>query len=273
MDYGDLRIPRNLIRYSKERLFIMNQEDAQHYLYCAMSIGEQLLMSGAEVSRVEDTIRRICIAYGASRVDVFSITSSIVTTLYSEESGPCTQTRRIAGMAYDLNKLEQLNQLSRKICAEKPDYHRILGDLNSICCGPRYSFATQLLIYALISGSFSVFFGGDALDMAASAVIGILLKFLESFISRSALNALLSALLCSIAGGFLSSLSVLAGLGHHADLISIGNIMLLIPGIAFTNSLRDMFSGDIITGLIRFIESILLSIIIALGFSFANFLF
>lgn len=41
MDYGDLRIPRNLIRYSKERLFIMNQEDAQHYLYCAMSIGEQ----------------------------------------------------------------------------------------------------------------------------------------------------------------------------------------------------------------------------------------
>ena len=109
--------------------------------------------------------------------------------------------------------------------------------------------------------------------MAASAVIGILLKFLESFISRSALNALLSALLCSIAGGFLSSLSVLAGLGHHADLISIGNIMLLIPGIAFTNSLRDMFSGDIITGLIRFIESILLAIIIALGFSFANFLF
>ena len=59
----------------------MNREHAEQYLFCAMSIGEQLLINGAEVSRVEDTIRRICMAYGAARVDVFSITSSIVTTM------------------------------------------------------------------------------------------------------------------------------------------------------------------------------------------------
>lgn len=68
-------------------------------------------------------------------------------------------------------------------------------------------------------------------------------------------------LLCCGAGGVLSNLTVLIGLGHHADLISIGNIMLLIPGIAFTNSLRDMFSGDTITGLIRCMESILLALV------------
>ena len=71
----------------------------------------------------------------------------------------------------------------------------------------------------------------------------------------------------------MSNLAVLTGLGSHADLISIGNIMLLIPGIAFTNSVRDMFSGDTITGLLRFIESLLLAVTIALGFTFANFLF
>ena len=32
---------------------------------------EQLLCCGAEVGRVEDTIRRICLAYGATRADVF----------------------------------------------------------------------------------------------------------------------------------------------------------------------------------------------------------
>ena len=42
----------------------MNRREAEEYLYCAMSIGEQLLVSGAEVGRVEDTIRRICLAYG-----------------------------------------------------------------------------------------------------------------------------------------------------------------------------------------------------------------
>ena len=54
---------------------------------------------------------------------------------------------------------------------------------------------------------------------------------------------------------------------YTSDLISIGNIMLLIPGIAFTNSLRDMFSGDTITGLIRCMEALLLALVVGLGLS------
>ena len=49
--------------------------------------------------------------------------------------------------------------------------------------------------------------------------------------------------------------------------------MLLIPGVMFTNSLRDMFSGDTITGLVRCAESLLIAVTVALGFTFANFLF
>lgn len=176
-------------------------------------------------------------------------------------------------MANDLHKLDELNRLSRKICAERPEPAEIKYELDKICNGPRYSFAVQLLIYALVSGSFSVFFGGDWKDMAASAAIGVLLKFLEAFIKKASVNPMITALLCSSAGGLLANLAVLSGLGSHADLISIGNIMLFIPGLAFTNSLRDMFSGDTITGLIRFMESVLLAVVIALGFTFANFLF
>ena len=248
----------------------MKREEAEQYLFYAMTIGEMLLTSGAEVGRVEDTIRRICMAYGAKRVDVFSITSSIVTTMYGEEFGICTQTRRVSGMSNDFNKLDELNCLSREICTQKPSVEEIKKELERIEKGPQYSFGSQVFIYALVSGSFSVFFGGDFRDMLASALIGAILKFLESFVKKGAANTLLTALICSIAGGFLANLAVRTGLGHHADLISIGNVMLLIPGIAFTNSLRDMFSGDTITGLIRFMESILLAIIIALGFALVN---
>lgn len=251
----------------------MNREEAEQYLFCAMSIGEQLLICGAEVGRVEDTIRRICMAYGASRVDVFSITSSIITTMYGEGFETCTQTRRVSGMANDLHKVDELNQLSRKICDEKPEPGMIKEELEKILNGPRYSFGVRMLIYALISGSFSVFFGGNLKDMVASAIIGVMLEFLEAFLKKGSFNTLVTALISSTVGGFLANLAVKFGLGNHADLISIGNIMLLIPGIPFTNSLRDMFSGDTITGLIRFIESIILAIVIALGFTFANFLF
>ena len=248
----------------------MKREEAQQYLSCAMSIGEQLLVSGAEVSRVEDTIRRICIAYGADKVDVFSITSCIIATMSGEDFGVCTQTRRVTGMFNDLHKLDELNQLSRSICETKTKPEQIMAKLEETLRGQQYSFGIQVLIYA---GSFAVFFGGDAKDMIASAMIGILLKFLESFLKKGSLNKLITALLCSVAGGFLATLSVMIGLGSHADFISIGNIMLLIPGVAFTNSLRDMFSGDTITGLVRFLESVLLAIIIALGFTLSYLLF
>jgi len=259
--------------YRKGRKIGMNREEAEQYLYYAMTIGEQLLISGAEVGRVEDTIRRICMAYGASRVDVFSITSSIVTTMYGEGFGICTQTRRVPGMANNLGRLDDLNQLSRYICAERPKPEVIKERLAAIDRAPGYSFQMQILIYAVISGSFSVFFGGDFQDMIASALIGIALKLLEAFIKKSSINPLITVFLCCGAGGILSNFTVLIGLGHHADLISIGNIMLLIPGIAFTNSLRDMFSGDTITGLIRCMESILLALVVGMGFAAANLLF
>lgn len=250
---------------------IMKKTEAEEILYCAMTVGEQILRSGGEAGRVEDTIRRICLAYGANRVDVFSITSSIITTMYGEEFGVCTQTRRVTGMVNDLDRLDRLNQLSREICQEKVAYPVIRERLEKIDQAPKYSFAMQLFVYALISGAFSVFFGGNLGDAIASAVIGIFLKLMQTFVGKGSVNALITALIVSIFGGFLAKFFVLLGIGSHVDLISIGNIMLLIPGIPLTNSLRDMFCGDIITGLIRFMESILLALAIALGFTVAGF--
>ena len=42
----------------------MAREEIEEYLYCAMSIGEKMLISGAEVGRVEDTISRIAMHTG-----------------------------------------------------------------------------------------------------------------------------------------------------------------------------------------------------------------
>ncbi len=251
----------------------MNRQDAEQYLYYAMDIGELLLENGAEVGRVEDTVRRICLAGGAERADVFSITSNMSASIYGKEFGSCTQTRRVVNTVNDFHKLEELNGLSRKICEEGISFEEMETEINRIRQESGYSSFWLVLDYALISGSFCVFFGGNMRDMLVSALIGVLLKFLMTFMKKTAANYLFNALVCSAAGGFLANLAVCFSLAEHADMISIGNIMLLIPGVAFTNSLRDMFSGDTITGLIRFMESVLLAVIIAFGFNIAGFLF
>lgn len=248
----------------------MTDREANELLYMALDIGEQMLHSGAEVSRVEDTIDRICKAYGAQRVDVFTITASIVVTMYSEDFGPITQTRRITGQEFDLHRLDCLNQLSREICAQKLSLEEIRQRIGAVGEEKKYPFYVQVFIFAFISGSFSLFFGGSMQDALVSCIVGIGLKYMKLAAERLQMNSFLTALISSFAGGLMAIFFVKLGIGNSVSKISIGNIMLLIPGIALTNAMRDMFSGDTISGALRFTEAILLAMTIAFGFAAAS---
>lgn len=98
----------------------MNETDVGNYEYMKyimasiMDMGEILLTHGAEVSRIEDTIGRLCKAYGFARWDVFTITSSVIVTATLADGRTITQTRRIRERDTDLGRVEKVNALSRK---------------------------------------------------------------------------------------------------------------------------------------------------------------
>jgi len=241
---------------------------ASDMLSRVLTIGEELLCSGAEISRVEDTISRICHAYGAERTEVLAITSSIVVTMYASPYGSVTQTRRIHESAYDLYRLELLNQLSRDICKNPPQELSVIDErLDEIAHAKHHSFWQLVGFYAVIAGPFTLLFGGTWQDAVAASIIGVALKPLQLLLTRIQANAFLKAVICSIFGGVAAGLFVRSGFAQNVDLIAIGDIMILIPGIALTNSLRDMFSGDTISGLLRFSEAVLLAVTIAFGFA------
>lgn len=239
------------------------------YLSAALDIGERMLKSGAEVNRVEDTITRVLTACGADWVDVFTITSSIVVTVTGKAFGAVTQTRRIEGTSHDLNKLDLLNALSRSVCEKKLTPEEIKDELLRIDSEPRHGMWAECFIYALISAAFSLFFGGSVPDAVASAVIGFAIRLMEEPMKRMNLSRIFSAFVMALTAGLAARAAVLLGLANNSELISIGNIMLLIPGIPLTNAVRDMFEGDTIAGLARFAEAILLANIVVLGVSIA----
>lgn len=250
--------------------FVQNEESSSEltqFVAAAMDLGEQLLMSGGEVARVEDTMRRLCHAYGADSVDVLSITSSIILTANFPDRGSVTQTRRISSLQFNLSALEALNDLSRRACSTKMPPEKLRAELERIAHLPHYGFAQNCGIWALISGSFSLFFGGSWLDAVMAALIGVLLCFVQSGLIRLEINSYFSTVLCSLFGGFLSNYAVAAVLPVNTAMINIGVIMLLIPGVVLTNAIRDIFSGDTISGLLRSCEALVLSVAIAWGFA------
>ena len=241
----------------------------EQLISCALDIGEQMLISGAEISRVETTIQLICAAYGCQRTDVFTITASIVVSIVSREGNHLSQSRRINGSRTDLTKLDKLNNLSRHICKHTPDYDYVEEKLRAICSAKPYSLWLEALGSALIDFAFTVFFGGTYMDGLVASVLGLGLRYATHLLQKAGMNQIFINVVASFVLSLCAILLVRFGIGYDVNKILIGNIMLLIPGIALTNSLRDMISGDIISGLLRFLDAALVAVAIAAGYILA----
>lgn len=235
-------------------------------LTCALDAGELLLACGAEVSRVEDTIQRLEHVCGFEQVDVFTITSSIVATVRLPDGEALTQSRRIKARVTNLGKVAEINALSRRFCAgllTLAEFRQAVQDVRDERPAPPWM---ELLLYMVISFSLSVFFGGTLADGVAASLSGMVLFAMIRMSATLQMNSLLQTAICSAVTA-LAVLLVGASIGVHPDKIMIGNIMLVIPGIQLTTSLRDMINGDTISGLLNLSEAILKAISVALGFA------
>lgn len=212
----------------------------------ALEIGESMLTAGAEIFRVEDTVKRILKAYGIKEYSVFCISFIII---ISDENG--TFSRRVGKTNIDLAKLDRLNALSREICENKvktQDYKT-------------YKKLIQFLSVIIATGSFSLYFGGTIKDAAVSGIIGILINFRKTKISISFSDTFFDSLLSGIFAGFLCI--VFPALNF--DKIIIGTIMLLVPGLTITSAIRDIMFSDTISGVIELFDSLFTAIAISLG--------
>lgn len=232
----------------------------------SLDIGEEMILAGAEVHRVEDTLTRICTALGAKRVDVFITHSSMMATIHDDSGNPYTQTRRTFSVGNNFNKLSKLNALSRKICSNNLTYSQIQNELELIKSDKPYSFLMECLFSVLIAWSFTLFFGGGFIESIFGAIISFLVKCSATLVDNFLNNKIFSKFISSFILTALSFLALSLKFIPTVDYVIIGNIMTLIPGVNFTNSLRDLFTGDSMTGVLRFIESLLTALAIALGY-------
>ena len=241
------------------------------YLLClALDIGEGILKSGGEISRVEDTVSRICKAYGAEHVEVFAIPSVIIASIRMEDGEYSSQTRRVHGSENNLARVETFSDISYQICRELPPLETVDEMLRAQKKKKPMPFAVVFLGYMLASGSFAVFFGGGIWDGVVGAVIGAVFSLLERT-SLGRINQLARTALESFVGGSMAHLSILMGVGQNVAAIMIGTVMLLVPGVAFGTALRDLLYGDFLAGSLKMVQVVLIALMIAFGYLLASF--
>lgn len=236
-------------------------------LSLAMDLGKSMVKCGAEMNRVEETIIRVCYAYGMKRVEVFSIISMMTVTAFDDEGTDYTQSRRIYAYSNNLGRLEQLNALSRRICSELPEISAARDELEKINSEEKRFRLSACIGNCIAAASFTVFFGGCWRDALAAVPIAVMIYLMNAFIKAKGINRLFFTALCSALSGFFALLFVRIGFADNADMIMIGDIMLIIPGLMLINSIREMLCGDVMSGLMRLIESLIIALSIACGFA------
>ena len=120
----------------------------------------------------------------------------------------------------------------------------------------------------LAAGSFAIFFGGNIFDGIAAGILGLVITAIDYY-RPSSFNRMARSVICSFVAGVLSYVLVNAGIGQNIDMIIIGSVMLLVPGLTFGNALRDLLCGDVISGSIEVVSSMLSAAMIAFGYSAA----
>ena len=238
--------------------------DNQKTLDLAYEAGSILLENGAEISRVEETMKRIASHYGVEDESFFVLSNGIMAT-----GKDYARSKFIPIKGASLDKVVAVNQLSREVEQGECSLEQLEQRLKAIRAMKAKPAWEQILASAVGSAAFCIIFGGGFMDCLASFVAGLVLWIYMLFV----VSKRLSRIVGTASGGLLATLICFGmyrlGLGEHLSNMIIGAIIPLIPGVAFTNGIRDMANEDYLAGTTRLLDAMLSFFCISLGVALA----
>lgn len=251
----------------------MNELKAKKILQFAVRAGEVMLQSGAETYRVEDTISRILKSRNFHTVETFVIPTCIIATIDDDNIELSTHVKRIKNRSTRLDKIALVNTLSRKYVANEISTEEALIEIENIENKLSYPKPIIILATGLSAGFFSIMVGGNFRDFIPALLIGLLIGTIQLPLQDRNITSYLIYFICGFVIGtcVIFSNKLLPQL--NVNYVVVGSIMPLVPGLAFTNSIRDMIGDELLSGISRGVEALFIAVCIAAGVGIAMGLF
>ena len=185
--------------------------------------------------------------------------------MFSAEGKTYSRIMRIRGSSLNLERINRVNDISRRCVRQPMPCEEIMAELMQVREVRNYRPMTVTLAGGFIAMCFTPFFGGSLADALAAFPIGMATQFLVQKCEQLQINFIVRIISTSViltsAALFLHQLGII----RNTDSVIIGSLMLLVPGLAITNAVRDSIGGDLLAGIIRAIEACLIAVAIALG--------
>ncbi len=242
--------------------------DQKQYMRPLELAGRLIMENGGETYRVEETVNRMGAAFGLKGVESFAVPSGIFLSFECDDGSTETAVLRVHRGDTDLERVDEVNRISRQVEAGELNCEEALEALEEIAGENRIqSPALRMAAAAVCSGGFAVMFGGTWKDFLFSSLLGLFIEGITELLRRHHLQSMVSLLF----GSFLATLipicvsALLPGLSLVTEAIIAGALMPMLPGLAMTNAVSDTMRGDLMSGISHFAEAVLTAALVAGG--------
>ncbi len=249
-----------------------SENDPKLIIRTAVLAGELLLKSGAEVGRVEDTMMRILQRSNCKNINAICILTGIVATIDDEEHDVITYARSVRSIKMNISHIVEVNRVSRSLCAEELTFEEAYDQLKAVG-GCLYSQKTYALALIVVVFGFALFFDGSLLDSIITAGIGVLLALLTIAAQKWNIHDFFYYVFSGIIISFVALVADRYLPQLHSEIVIIGGVMSVVPGIAITNGVRDILAGNLISGNARMLSALLTATGISLGIAVGMWLY
>ena len=249
-----------------EKSNISSSPDNIHaIIQLAAETGRIILENGGETNRVENTVQSVCDLFGVKSASCFATPTGIMLSAIDNNGHTASLIKRIHSRTTNLEKIAKIKNLVYGKHELPISVQWFEAQLASIDQTKQYSKRINIIAACVGAGCFTVVYGGNMRDFAVSFFIGGIIKSASLFLTRYNVNSFFINLICGGITAWIALFSVHLRLGCNPNEIIIGALMLLVPGLAITNAIRDTILGDILSGTARAVEAFLVAVAIAVG--------
>jgi len=250
------------------------KNDKNKVASCLLEIGSLLMSSGASTGRIRVIINRISHELGYNP-ELMITHRAIILTLTDEEGDETSFSRikRIFPHGVNFTMVSGLSHLSWNITEKKWNLPKIEKEIDRLKSLPHYPRPMVLAFIGLADASFCYLYGGGWKEMAISFVATVIGLFVRQEIMKRKFNPYIGIYMGASVAAIIASSSVYLPFEIDTHKALATCVLYLIPGIPLINSITDLIDGNILNGVVRGTNCILISFAIALGLLTATLIF
>lgn len=238
-------------------------------LRLATFIGHLMLSNGAETYRVNDTVKRICSSRGFNHINVFVAPNTIIVS--DDRFDGYTFMKVIENRCINLNKIDMLNDFSRKFVNQLDmTIDDAINEIKNLDEKSPYNRMELNIWTAIGSSSFAALVGGDnVLTFILTLITSVMAMVIYDKVKKISNIPVFATLVSAIIIGFCGVGLVELGILNTPKMLIVGSIMPLLPGVPFIKAVRDLVSGELMSGVGRAFEAAIIATAIAVGVGIA----